>query len=719
MSCTTDVCGVGNWSGPRPGDPDNNAVLSANGVFGGIEVSWTYPNTNSHAVAHTLLYRSIGDRFETAIQTAIVSGNQFFDRNTTDPIRTYYYWIRFVSINGTLMEPIGPATGYALDDLDRVIEGMAGKIEAGFLATSLRSRIDKIADLEVGVTNLSQTITDESGILSQTLLGVQSDIDATLAYYEEEREARLLADGALASAINTTVAQAKNELYAAVQESTDAQALVNGDLSAKYSVKVDLAGNVAGFGLASSGNVYDETIHSEFGVQADSFWVSGPSTVSATEPLTNLYHGRVWVDTSNAQNPVTKYYNKTTALWQTTVVKGSVPFIVKTTEDPVTGAPAGVYIDSAYISSITANRIDARGLVIRDTPENGGGILFGAGNALDWSKIGGSAKPADGATRNEYQGLWATAKAYYVGDTVLDSTGYGWACLKDHTSSSTIKPPVYPTESNTYWGIYVVKGQNGKDGIDGIPGKDGTNGTTYYTWIKYADSPTTGMSDYPADKLYIGIAYNKTTATESTTYADYNWSLIKGKDGLAGKDGTNGVTTYTWIKYADDASGTDISDSPTGKLYIGLAVNKTTATESTVATDYTWALIQGPKGDTGAKGNTGAKGDTGVGLNTSNILSVATSGTVYVPGIRVGDLAWNASGERTSGKGLALTPTGLLGHNGDKTTFTVDATTGDATFSGILNVAGATSGARLEITNNVIKVFDSLGTLRVKLGNLA
>lgn len=72
-----------------------------------------------------------------------------------------------------------------------------------------------------------------------------------------------------------------------------------------------------------------------------------------------------------------------------------------------------------------------------------------------------------------------------------------------------------------------------------IQAKPGANGKTYYTWIKYADSPTSGMSDNPSGKAYIGIAHNKTSATESTTYSDYTWSLIKGETGADG----NGITT--------------------------------------------------------------------------------------------------------------------------------------------------------------------------------
>ena len=143
------------------------------------------------------------------------------------------------------------------------------------------------------------------------------------------------------------------------------------------------------------------------------------------------------------------------------------------------------------------------------------------------------------------------------------------------------------------------KGDQGEQGIPGVKGDKGDPGVTYYTWIKYADSPTSGMSDDPTNKTYIGIAYNKTSPTKSTNYSDYSWSLIKGADGAPGPKGADGQTLYTWIKYADDASGGGMSDDPSGKTYIGLAHNKPTATESTNADDYTWSLIKGDKGDKG------------------------------------------------------------------------------------------------------------------------
>ena len=69
-------------------------------------------------------------------------------------------------------------------------------------------------------------------------------------------------------------------------------------------------------------------------------------------------------------------------------------------------------------------------------------------------------------------------------------------------------------------------------GDQGIPGGTGADGQSLYTWIKFADSPTSGMSDDPTGKDYFGIAYNKTVQQESTNYADYQWSKTAGEDGV-------------------------------------------------------------------------------------------------------------------------------------------------------------------------------------------
>ena len=87
-------------------------------------------------------------------------------------------------------------------------------------------------------------------------------------------------------------------------------------------------------------------------------------------------------------------------------------------------------------------------------------------------------------------------------------------------------------------GVQGPQGERGPQGEQGIQGEQGPqgpkgeDGTTYYTWIKYADTPTSGMSENPTGKTYIGIAYNKSTPVESTNYSDYAWYIIIGVKGL-------------------------------------------------------------------------------------------------------------------------------------------------------------------------------------------
>lgn len=188
----------------------------------------------------------------------------------------------------------------------------------------------------------------------------------------------------------------------------------------------------------------------------------------------------------------------------------------------------------------------------------------------------------------------------------------------------------YTEADSTTFSAYTWTKIEGPAGPQGVQGPKGTDGKQYYTWLKYADTPTSGMSDDPSGKKYMGLAYNKTTAAESSNYSDYTWSLVKGDkgdQGVQGPAGANGQPTYTWIKYATSASGANMSDSPAGKTYIGLAYNKTTASESTTASDYTWSLIKGDKGDKGDTGAAGKDAVTAVLSNDAHTIPCNAAGT--------------------------------------------------------------------------------------------
>jgi hypothetical protein len=82
--------------------------------------------------------------------------------------------------------------------------------------------------------------------------------------------------------------------------------------------------------------------------------------------------------------------------------------------------------------------------------------------------------------------------------------------------------------------------------------------------------------------------------------------------------------------------------------------------------------------------------------NADDILGgVLAVNTVSVPvGLRIGNITWNASGVRTGGYGVALTPQGLIGSNTQGVvTFAISAATGNASFGGELTAAYGSFGA--------------------------
>lgn len=188
---------------------------------------------------------------------------------------------------------------------------------------------------------------------------------------------------------------------------------------------------------------------------------------------------------------------------------------------------------------------------------------------------------------------------------VNENNMYEWVCVRKY------KEGIWGEFSNpALWAKWGEKGEPGNEGPQGVPGDPGADGITLYTWIRYAeDANGTGISNSPDGKSYIGLAYNKTTASESNNPSDYTWSKITGKDGVAGPAGEDGKTLYTWIKYADtmpSSSSSTIYDIPNQNTkYIGIAVNKDTASESIDAMVYTWSLFRGADGTNGTDGKDG------------------------------------------------------------------------------------------------------------------
>lgn len=438
-TCSLPVCGTGTWTGPLPGDPDNSSILTATSEFGGVYLSWTLPNVNPFAIAHTRVFRATSSNFEEARQIAVVSSNQYFDSNAAEVIQTYYYWIQHVSINGTQLPPVGPVSAIPKPEIDKIVEQLMNKIELGHLATQLRSRINLITDLKAGITQINNTIVRENSILTQELQALRDDLTNAVAYINTQTQIAITERQALAESVTTLVAALNDNLTAAIQEEARVRAEETGALFGEKFMKIDLAGNVSGYGLAAYVDPQGNAT-SDFQVRADTFSIAPPAVHSRTPPAGG-FNGKVWMDTST-NPPTPKWFNSQTNQWQTTPVKGAVPFIVKTTAETTPDGytiPPGVYIDSAFITRLNARQIDTRGLTIRD---NQGNVIFGAGVNLPVNRISGlgSLATQNSVTTSQVNGLGALATQNSVSASQVNGLG-ALATKNDVRIGSEVKFP--------------------------------------------------------------------------------------------------------------------------------------------------------------------------------------------------------------------------------------------------------------------------------------
>ena len=219
----TEVCGTGLGNFPVPGDPDVASIsLSATARDAGIDVTWTYPTLLSHAVAHTLLYKSTTSSFTAAVEAAgfVVAGSHYFDRVPAVANTTYYYWIRMVSVNGTVGGLIGPASATMLATHQWIVDTLVGQIQESQLTALLRTRINEIdnvaADLLTeGIARLAQDSVF-SGLLTQQI----ADLAATDTLVANEVVQRTGQNSALAGQMTAVIATAAGNAAAVITEAT-------------------------------------------------------------------------------------------------------------------------------------------------------------------------------------------------------------------------------------------------------------------------------------------------------------------------------------------------------------------------------------------------------------------------------------------------------------------------------------------------------------------
>lgn len=223
--------------------------------------------------------------------------------------------------------------------------------------TTLEALVDNNNTTTLAAINAEQIArASADGALASDITTIQADYltstDATTinAAISAEAATRADADGALTTSITTLRSDVSEDISAAVQVEAEARAEANGNIESRYTVKVDAAGHIAGYGLIATAN--NDTPTSAFGVRADEFFVAPPTIYQSSAPSSSQrYNGMVWTDSDNDR---TQYWDADNNQWADEP-NNVLPFVVRGSPTTINGesVPAGVYIGDAFIANGT------------------------------------------------------------------------------------------------------------------------------------------------------------------------------------------------------------------------------------------------------------------------------------------------------------------------------------------------------------------------------
>lgn len=149
----------------------------------------------------------------------------------------------------------------------------------------------------------------------------------------------------------------------------------------------------------------------------------------------------------------------------------------------------------------------------------------------------------------------------------------------------------------------------------------GADGIQYYTHIYYSSKQTptsaSDVSSSPSGKTFVGI--QTTTSSTAPAWNDSNWNWTK-------YIGTDATQYYAFVKYATDANGTNMQDTPaSGYDYVG---TYTGTKANPTASDFNWSKYTGEPGTPATQYYAFIKYATN--SAGANMTDTPTSNTTYV-----------------------------------------------------------------------------------------
>lgn len=238
---------VGGGGAITPPDPTYTEIPTALVATGGFGINFLDWEVGPNNYAYTEVYRNTVDNLSNAnlIGTSIAS--QFVDAYVTGG-QTYYYWVRAISetdnptdFNQAAGTPATPAL-----EPDYVIELLEGKISESELAQELLTPIQKIPEIELALQN---------GPTAEAITALSTRVDET----ETQLSAVTSDVTTLYAGVNDNLAAIQTKAEVSVVEDLEDDVT---DIKASYTVKLDVNGKLAGYGLINDGNTSEFIVNS-------------------------------------------------------------------------------------------------------------------------------------------------------------------------------------------------------------------------------------------------------------------------------------------------------------------------------------------------------------------------------------------------------------------------------------------------------------------------
>jgi hypothetical protein len=678
---TERICGTGGWAGPLPGDPDNNVILSATSVFGGIRVSWTYPTLNPHAVAHVLLYRGTSPDFNLVGSPRVVNGNIFYDQIDEGDLNIYFYWMQIVSINGTPGDVVGPASATKVAIATQMLTLLNGQLTESALYVDLQTKIDNIALNEQSIQDEIQDRLADSSAMTAAFAVFNSDLEDTntLVMNEiTERQEALLAE---ATSRNLLAAQLRG-----TYPGSDISFLTSGLLYEEKQVRAS-----EDSALASSISILSATVESKTATYRRSNVPMLP-----TDPLVV---GDLWIDTGS-QNHCLYSEDFSQTVW----TKGSNVYGPDTVVSPVDGSVL------TLIAAVTANRPSQS--VIREIGKSYVTSVRVKAGTSNWFRLRSNALAAwfdlstgtVGSVNTDAAGIINEGDGIYrcwVREVQTSTWHLVEAMSVDANASATPTGTMYMgavqvEEDVTLPGRYIKT-------LGTMVSTVGNNTLLMWDGINWVivdnallASNTAAIQSEATARATADDALASDITTLSTTVSGHTTSIQTNATSI------NGLSAQYTVKI--DANG-----YVTGFGLASTPVNGTPYSEFTVVADK--FSIAPVATDSGAAD----------GSPFFHLTSPTTIGGVSVPAGTYMKSAFIHDASITNAKigNVIQSANYAAGTAGWKIDKAGNMELNAAVFRGTIDVKSATTNARLEIKNDVIKVYDSNNNLRVRIGNLS